>query len=65
MVRKEGADSSLCDRTGYILDEILRPYVESVEDAKVSKAKVKPLILLCLTDGRADVSRNAGCLGRT
>ncbi|KAL8281084.1 hypothetical protein RQP46_006442 [Phenoliferia psychrophenolica] len=42
--------------TGLQLDEILRPYIESLEDAKVSKVKIKPMILLCLTDGRADDS---------
>lgn len=29
-------------------------YVDSVEDARQAKAKVKPLIVLILTDGRAD-----------
>ncbi|KAM0753110.1 hypothetical protein T439DRAFT_323737 [Meredithblackwellia eburnea MCA 4105] len=40
--------------TGLQLDEVLRPYIESVEDAKTTKAKVKPLVLVVLTDGRAD-----------
>lgn len=29
-------------------------YVDSVEDAKTTKTKIKPLIVLCLTDGRPD-----------
>lgn len=42
--------------TGYLLDEVLRPYVEKVEDAKATRERVKPLILLVITDGRADDS---------
>lgn len=42
--------------TGLQLDEILRPYIESLEDAKVSKAKIKPMVVVVLTDGRADDS---------
>ncbi|BGP40236.1 hypothetical protein JCM10449v2_004194 [Rhodotorula kratochvilovae] len=40
--------------TGMVLDEVLRDYVERVEGAKATKARVKPLLLLVLTDGRAD-----------
>ncbi|GAA6038185.1 hypothetical protein JCM8097_005783 [Rhodosporidiobolus ruineniae] len=40
--------------TGVIMDEILRDYVERVEDAKATKQRVKPLLLMVLTDGRAD-----------
>ncbi|GAA5850552.1 hypothetical protein JCM8547_001911 [Rhodosporidiobolus lusitaniae] len=40
--------------TGVVMDEILRDYVESVEDARGTKTRVKPLLLLILTDGRAD-----------
>ncbi|KAK4701926.1 hypothetical protein P7C70_g4300, partial [Phenoliferia sp. Uapishka_3] len=44
--------------TGLQLDEILRPYVESLEDAKAAKTgqKIKPLVVVVLTDGRADDS---------
>jgi hypothetical protein len=41
-------------RTGVIMDEILRDYVEQVEDARATRARVKPLLLLVITDGRAD-----------
>ncbi|BGP32282.1 hypothetical protein JCM10296v2_004063 [Rhodotorula toruloides] len=40
--------------TGVVMDEILRNYVERVEDARQTKERVKPLLLLVLTDGRAD-----------
>ncbi|BGP24844.1 hypothetical protein Rt10032_c09g3794 [Rhodotorula toruloides] len=40
--------------TGVVMDEILRDYVERVEDARQTKERVKPLLLLVLTDGRAD-----------
>ncbi|GAA5989876.1 hypothetical protein JCM11641_001959 [Rhodosporidiobolus odoratus] len=40
--------------TGVIMDELLRDYVERCEDAKTTKTRVKPLLLLVLTDGRAD-----------
>ncbi|GAA5842258.1 hypothetical protein JCM11251_006760 [Rhodosporidiobolus azoricus] len=40
--------------TGVIMDEILRTYVEEVEDAKTTKTRMKPMLLLVLTDGRAD-----------
>ncbi|GAA5917041.1 hypothetical protein JCM5296_001824 [Sporobolomyces johnsonii] len=40
--------------TGVVMDEILRDYVEKVEDARAARTKVKPLLLLVLTDGRAD-----------
>ncbi|GAA5961185.1 hypothetical protein JCM21900_005892, partial [Sporobolomyces salmonicolor] len=39
---------------GVILDEILRDYVEKVEDARAARVKVKPLLLLVLADGPAD-----------
>lgn len=32
------------------------PYIESLEDAKVAKTKIKPMVLVVLTDGRADDS---------
>ena len=37
-----------------VLDEVLRAYVERVEDAKAARARVKPMLVLVLTDGRAD-----------
>jgi Mg-chelatase subunit ChlD len=37
-----------------MLDEILRDYVDSAEDAKETKSRLKPMILIVLTDGRAD-----------
>jgi hypothetical protein len=41
--------------TSYFQDDIIRPYLESLEDYRASgKAKPKPLMLLVLTDGRAD-----------
>ncbi|SCV71986.1 BQ2448_4680 [Microbotryum intermedium] len=41
--------------TAMVLDDILRDVVDRVEDAKAGKgAKVKPLICIVLTDGRAD-----------
>ncbi|GAA5897140.1 hypothetical protein JCM8208_003739 [Rhodotorula glutinis] len=40
--------------TGMVLDEVLRAYVERVEDAKATRARVKPMLVLVLTDGRAD-----------
>ncbi|GAA5931851.1 hypothetical protein JCM3775_000060 [Rhodotorula graminis] len=40
--------------TGMVLDEVLRAYVERVEDAKATRERVKPLLVLVLTDGRAD-----------
>lgn len=40
--------------TAMALDDILRDYVDSVEDARAAKTKVKPMIVLVLTDGRAD-----------
>lgn len=41
--------------TAYQVDEILRPYIERLEDAKIAKGpRVKPVLLLILTDGRAD-----------
>ncbi|GAA6006989.1 hypothetical protein JCM10207_009162 [Rhodosporidiobolus poonsookiae] len=40
--------------TGVVMDDLLRDYVERVEDAKQTRTKVKPLLLLVLTDGRAD-----------
>ncbi|BGP16432.1 hypothetical protein JCM10213v2_004434 [Rhodosporidiobolus nylandii] len=40
--------------TGVIMDELLRDYVERCEDGKATKTRVKPLLLLVLTDGRAD-----------
>ncbi|GAA6003816.1 uncharacterized protein JCM10292_003394 [Rhodotorula paludigena] len=40
--------------TGMVLDELLREYVERVEDAKQTRERVKPLLVLVLTDGRAD-----------
>ncbi|KPV74742.1 uncharacterized protein RHOBADRAFT_15007, partial [Rhodotorula graminis WP1] len=40
--------------TGMVLDEVLRAYVEQVEDAKATRERVKPLLVLVLTDGRAD-----------
>ncbi|GAA5918882.1 hypothetical protein JCM1841_006657 [Sporobolomyces salmonicolor] len=39
---------------GVVMDEILRDYVEKVEDARAARVKVKPLLLLVLTDGPAD-----------
>lgn len=54
--------------TGFVMDEILRDYVERVEDARQTKERVKPLLLLCLTDGRADdtdLVRGALIFGRT
>ncbi|KAI5480788.1 von willebrand factor [Pseudohyphozyma bogoriensis] len=50
----ESVEPSGSTPTGFQLDEILRPYIESVEDAKAAKTRVKPMILLVLTDGRAD-----------
>ncbi|GJN90520.1 hypothetical protein Rhopal_003531-T1 [Rhodotorula paludigena] len=40
--------------TGMVLDELLRDYVERVEHAKQTRERVKPLLVLVLTDGRAD-----------
>lgn len=42
--------------TALVLDDVLRPYVELVEDARASPAiqRPKPMIVLVLTDGRAD-----------
>ncbi|KAM0791516.1 hypothetical protein ACM66B_005967 [Microbotryomycetes sp. NB124-2] len=40
--------------TAMVLDEICRDYVERVEDAKPRKQKVKPMIVVIATDGRAD-----------
>lgn len=37
-----------------VLDEVLRDYVERVEDAKSTRERVKPMLVLVLTDGRAD-----------
>ncbi|KAK4046546.1 hypothetical protein OIV83_005998 [Microbotryomycetes sp. JL201] len=39
-----------------VLDEICREFVERVEDAKPLKQKVKPMIVVVATDGRADDS---------
>ncbi|KAH8913506.1 hypothetical protein BT69DRAFT_1202927, partial [Atractiella rhizophila] len=41
--------------TGMRLDDLLRPYVDALEDAKRDgKPRPKPLLLLVITDGRAD-----------
>ena len=54
---RDAAEPRILRRTGLQLDEILRPYIESVEDARKTKgAKVKPMVVVCLTDGRADDS---------
>ena len=57
LLRGRPLNHSFLRRTGLQLDEILRPYIESVEDARKAKgAKVKPMVVVCLTDGRADDS---------
>ncbi|CAD6569669.1 MAG: hypothetical protein CYPHOPRED_003510 [Cyphobasidiales sp. Tagirdzhanova-0007] len=41
--------------TAIRMDDILRPYVDKVEDAKVARLSMpKPMVVICITDGRAD-----------
>ena len=41
--------------TALRLDDLLRPYIESVEDSKTARVRLpKPMVLACITDGLPD-----------